>query len=170
MLSAAFLFIILLIITIILSLFYVIPFFYGAPFEPSHKKQLQKIIEFADVKKNEKIAELGSGDGRIVIELAKKGAIAHGFEINPLLVLYSRKKIKEAKLEKNAFIHWKNFWKTNLNTYDTIVLFQFKTIMKKLEKKLKNELKPNSKIISNEWKFPNFKLIKRKNKISLYKI
>ena len=135
-----------------------------------NKKQLQKIIEFADVKKNEKIAELGSGDGRIVIELAKKGAIAHGFEINPLLVFYSRKKIKEAKLEKKAFIHWKNFWKTNLNSYDTIVLFQFKTIMKKLEKKLKDELKPNSKIISNEWKFPNFNLIERKNKISLYKI
>lgn len=37
-----------------------------------------------------KLVDLGSGDGRIVIEAAKKGYEAVGYEINPWLVLYSR--------------------------------------------------------------------------------
>ena len=36
------------------------------------------------------IVDLGSGDGRIVIEAAKRGIPAEGVELNPWLVLYSR--------------------------------------------------------------------------------
>lgn len=37
-----------------------------------------------------KVADLGSGDGRIVIALAKQGYRAAGYELNYWLVLYSR--------------------------------------------------------------------------------
>ena len=154
---------------VIFSFFFIFPWVYGAPFEPTSKEKVKKIIELSKIKKGEKTADLGSGDGRIVIELAKKGAEAHGYEINPILVFLSRRKIKKQGLENKAFIHWKNFWKENLKKYDLITIFQFHTIMKKLGKKFKKELKPKTKIISYYWKIPGWQIIKNKGNIFLYK-
>lgn len=157
-------------ITFILSIFFIIPWMFGAPFEASKKKSIKEIIKLSKVKPGEKVIELGSGDGRIVIELAKKQAIVEGFEINPFLVLLSRRKIKKAGLESKAKIYWKSFWRANLSKYDIIILFQFKTIMKRLEKKIKKEAKKNVKIISNTWKFPSLKLKKQIGDVRLYEI
>jgi len=120
------------------------------------------------VKKGDKVVDLGSGDGRFVIAFAKKGAEAHGYEINPLLVLISKYKIKKAKLKDKAFIHWKSFWKVDLGKYNIIIMFQFKTIMKRLEEKLNKELKPKTKIISYYWKFPRMKMKRKLGKIYVY--
>ena len=81
-------FLILISITITLAYFFVIPFFFGAPYEPSRGKALKSIIKFTNPKSGDKIAELGSGDGRICIALAKnlQKIEIHGFEINPFLV------------------------------------------------------------------------------------
>ena len=153
-------------LAILIALF--APLIFGAPFQPSSKKQLNKMIKLAKIKKGDKVADLGSGDGRVVIELAKHGAEAHGYEINPLLVLWSCRKIKKLGL-KNAHIHWKNFWKINFRQFNKIILFQVYYIMKKLEKKIKKEALPGTKIVSNQWKFPTLSLIKKQGKIQLYK-
>ncbi len=158
----------LVVFAIIIGFFFVFPWIFGAPFEPTSEKKLKKILKLAKIKKNEKVADLGSGDGRIVIAIAKKGIEAHGYEINPILVFLSRRKIKKQGLEKKAFIHWKNFWQEDLGKYDVIVMFQFHTIMKKLRDKLKKELKPKTRIISYHWKFPGWKIIKKQEDIYLY--
>ena len=66
----------------------------GAIYYPSEKKNVEVIVKFLNIKPGEKIADLGSGDGRIIIALARAGAEAHGYEVNPFLVRQSRKKIK----------------------------------------------------------------------------
>ena len=157
----------LILILIVLSYFYLIPFFFGAPFEPSSKKAIEKIIKFTNPKKGDLIAELGSGDGRICIELGKKGAKVYGFELNPFLVWISRRKIKKSGL-KNVKIYWKNFWKVNLFPYNKIVMFQFKTIAGMLSRKFNEELYPGTKIISHWWKLPRWKILKKEGRIYLY--
>ena len=153
---------------VILCIFFALPWIFGAPFEPTSSKKLKKIIKLAKIKKGYKAVDLGSGDGRIVIEMAKKGAEAHGFEINPFLVFLSRRKIKKAELKGKAFIHWKSFWRENLGKYDIIVLFQFPTIMERLEKKLKKELKSKARVVSYYWKFPKWKIKNKKENIFVY--
>lgn len=155
---------------IFISFFIVFPFIFGAPFEPTDRKTLRKMIEFSKVKKGEKVADLGSGNGRIVIEFAKLGAEVHGFEINPFLVWFSKRKIKKLGLQDKAFIHWKNFWNQNLSKYDIIIVFQIVFIMKNLEKKLKKELKKGSRVISNTWKFPNWKAKKQEGYAYFYEV
>jgi tRNA1(Val) A37 N6-methylase TrmN6 len=157
-------------VTFVLSLFFIIPWLFGAPFEGTRKKLVREMIEISKVQKGDKVVELGSGDGRIVIGFAKKGAIVEGFEINPILVYMSRRKIKKENLQSKARIHWKSFWKADFSKYELIVLFQFQTIMRKLERKIKREAKDNVKIVSNTWKFPSLKLVKQKGKIRLYKL
>ena len=157
---------------IFIFFFILLPLIIGAPFESTNEKTLRKMIKFSKVKKNEKVADLGSGNGKIVIEFAKLPAVAeaHGFEINPFLVWFSKRKIKKLGLENKAFIHWKNFWNQNLSEYDVIIVYQIILIMKKLERKLRKELKKGSRIISNTWKFPNWKPKKQDRDIYLYEV
>lgn len=159
----------LLVFAFVFSIFFLWPFLFGAPFEPTDEKKIKKMIRLVRIKKGEKAVDLGSGDGRIVIALARAGAEAHGYEINPFLVLISKWNIKKAGLGGKAFIHWGSFWNANFRNYKIVLLFQFSTIMNRLEKKLKKELKKGSRVVSYYWKFPNWKPSKKIENIWLYK-
>lgn len=135
---------------------------------PILKYGLDKMIEFADIKPGQKAVDLGSGDGRIMIALAKAGAIVHGYEVNPLLVLWTRRKIKKEGLEGKAFAHLKSFWNEDLSSYDVVTLFGVRKIMARLEEKLDKELKPGAKIISFGFSFPGWQYLKKEQATFLY--
>ncbi len=159
----------LLIIVAVLVVTYFLGIFRGAPYLPTDKETLRRMIDAAEIKPGDKVADLGSGDGRIVIAAALAGAEAHGFEINPVLVLWSRYKIKKAGLKGRAFIHWKSFWNESFKDYDVAMLFGITGIMEGLREKLKAELKPGSRIISNTFRFPEWEPIKNQN-VFVYRI
>jgi len=157
-------------VLLIIALIWFSGFFFGAPFEPTNSETLRKMIEFSKIKKGEKLADIGSGNGKIVIAFARKGVECHGFEINPFLVWISRRKIKKLNLEDRAFVHWKNFWKQDLGRFDVISIFQIGNIMKKLERKLKKELTSGTRVVSNTWKFPNWRPKKIEKDVYLYEV
>lgn len=157
------------IILLAFILFNFFSFFHGAPFVPTTRKNLHAMIELANPKPNERVAEIGSGDGRIVLELAKKGAVVDGYEINPVLVFYSIILIYKHHLQKNARIHWKSFWDVDFSQFTLVTVYCLNTSMGKLEKKLMKELPKNARIVSNTFSFPNLKPIKTKGKVKLYK-
>jgi tRNA1(Val) A37 N6-methylase TrmN6 len=157
---------------IALILSYTLFFIFGAPYDPTTKSKQKTISKIIKLFKSKNIAELGSGDGRLAIKIANNNpkTIIDCYEINPLLVLMSKRNIKKANLNKTIKVHYQNFWKINLNKYDSIVLFQFPHIMNKLEKKIKKECKRSTKIISNHWKFKNLKEIKSVNDVMVYEV
>jgi 16S rRNA A1518/A1519 N6-dimethyltransferase RsmA/KsgA/DIM1 with predicted DNA glycosylase/AP lyase activity len=165
-------FIILVILTLLtLHFIYVgLPLFKGAPYVPTSKENLKKLVKIAELKKDGSVVDLGSGDGRVVMEFAKSGYNSCGYEINPLLVLLSRYKIRKAGLTSKALIIKKDFWKEDLSKYDLVVLFQVPYVMKKLEKKLKNELKPGSKVLSYSFEFPDWGPITTEDSMYLYEV
>jgi 16S rRNA A1518/A1519 N6-dimethyltransferase RsmA/KsgA/DIM1 with predicted DNA glycosylase/AP lyase activity len=78
-------------------LVFLIPIFFGgAVFAQTQQSSIHKIITLANPKPGQKAVDVGSGDGRLVIALAKSGVQAHGYEINPWLVLVSRLNIKKS--------------------------------------------------------------------------
>ncbi len=152
----------------ILSIFMFFGFLAGLPYVPTKQKTVERIGEFSAVQPAEKVADLGSGDGRILIEFAKRGVEAHGYEINPLLVWHSRRNIRARELQDKAFVHYKNFWKQDFSSYDVIVIYGIGYIMKKLEGKLAKELKPGARIISSAFEFPKWKATISDNGLFLY--
>lgn len=132
----------------------------GAVFLPTFKPTVQKIVAAAGAKPGMKAVDLGAGDGRIVIALAKAGIEAHGYEINPFLVLWGKTKILQAGLKGRAFMHWGDFWGKDFSNYDIVTVFGMEHIMAKLETKLQDELKPGAKVISNIFSFPTWRGIK----------
>lgn len=133
-----------------------IALFTGAPFAVSQKSRVKKIAELAASLKpvGGRAVDLGSGDGRLVIALARCGFDAEGLEINPLLAWWSRLRIKRLRLAGRALINRANFWKKDLSEADVVVVFGIFYMMEKLENKLRAELKPGSVVICNFAKFP----------------
>lgn len=147
-----------------------IPILLGAPFVPIDKTVLKRMMALLQVRPGEKAADLGSGDGRVVIELAKAGAQAQGYEINPFLVLTSRKNIRDAGVQKQASIYWKDFWAQDLSPFQVIILFGMPHMMKKLQEKLARELKPGARVISHQFMFPDWPITKQELQLYLYRV
>lgn len=157
------------IICLVLTLF--IPLIKGAPYVPTSDKRLGTVIKFVQSsKKRGKIADIGSGDGKIIISLAKLGYEAHGYEINPFLIAQTKWKIHREKLKGKAFVYFADMWKVDYSDFDVIVVYGFARIMKELGEKLKHELKPGSLVISVAFSFPNLRLVKEENDVKLYRI
>ncbi|XP_030754508.1 ATP synthase subunit C lysine N-methyltransferase [Sitophilus oryzae] len=134
---------------------------YCLPYIPATNEQVSNIFKALKGFSKGSLLDLGSGDGRIVIEAAKKGFEAHGVELNPWLVLYSKiKAFKSGLSSKNSKFIKADLWKYNISNYDVIVIFGVDQMMKDLEKKFNDECKPTCNILACRFPLPNMTPIK----------
>ena len=153
-----------------LVFFVFFPLARGAIYDPSSPVQTSLMVDLADVRPGEKAADLGSGDGRVLIALAGRGAEAHGYEVNPVLVLLSRRNIRRADLERKAFVHWRSFWRADLSRFTLVTVFQVDFVMGRLETKLKRELADGARIVSHHWRFLDWPPEKVRGDMYLYRL
>lgn len=119
------------------------------PYVPTPPAVVAKMIELARVGKNDLVYDLGSGDGRIVIAAAKKGAKAIGFEIDGDLVKESRAKITTAGLHTRAEIRQQDILTVDLTPATVVTLYLFPDVNLQLRPKLRRQLKPGARIVSH---------------------
>lgn len=143
-----------------IQLGFVIFFFYlciayltGAPFVPTKNASADAMIRLAGIKKGSIVYDLGSGNGKLLLLAAKKGAKAIGYEINPILVLLSN--------VRGAPTRWKNFWHADIRDADVIFLYLIPWKMKRLALKIKKECRRGTLIVSNCFIFPNWKILRQ---------
>ncbi len=147
---------------ILLGCFISLSWFAGsdAPYVPTKMDQIRKILKLAGLKKGKKFYELGSGDGRVVYAAAKLGADSVGIEQSWIRVLYSR--YKASKLNsKNTKFHHGNIFSKRYTDADVIYIYLLHKGVRKLEEKLKRELKKGSIVITQTYHFPNWKPFKK---------
>ncbi len=142
----------------------------GAPYAPMRMTHLETMIKTLQIKKGEKAVDIGAGDGRVVIALARAGADAHGFEINPLLVLWGKYNITRAGLRGKAHMHLQNFITADFSTFDIFTTYLTKYGMANVEKKLQKEAKKSARIAADFFPLPTWKASKHINTIYLYKV
>lgn len=69
---------------------------------PTPDRSVEKTLDLAGLKPEDYVIDLGSGDGRMVIAAARRGARGHGVEYNPKMVDYARKRAQEAGVADRA--------------------------------------------------------------------
>lgn len=146
------------------------PVIHGAIYLPTTRANVEKMMALADIRPGQIVVDIGSGDGRLLLACAQRGAHAEGFEINPLLVFRSRRLIRAAGLEKLAVVHWQSFWRADLARFDVVLLYGITNIMRGLERKLNRELKPGARVVSNVFQFPDWQPIAQAGDVFLYEI
>jgi cyclopropane fatty-acyl-phospholipid synthase-like methyltransferase len=107
------------------------------------------MIELAGVKKGDVVYDLGSGDGRIVITAAKKGAQAVGFEIDGDLVKESRANINTAGVKDLAEIRQQDILTVDLSAASVVTMYLLPDVNMKLRPNLLSQLKPGSRVVSH---------------------
>ncbi|KAF5280479.1 hypothetical protein FQA39_LY18060 [Lamprigera yunnana] len=124
------------------------------PYVPATDTQLKNIIIALKHRKG-KVIDLGSGDGRVVLELARHNYESHGVEMNPWLVMYSKFAATAEGLHCNTKFYRSNLWKFPLSTYDNIIIFGVEQMMQDLENKIVTECKWNCNVVTCRFPLPN---------------
>jgi hypothetical protein len=154
-----------LVLFVILLLFGFVLLF-GAPYLPTLKAQQADALKLLGLKPGQTMLELGSGDGRMLIAAAKEGIRAIGYELNPLLVLYS--KAITFKYRGLITIKWANFWRVPLPPCDGMYVFLLDRYMSTLDKKITQEKHSYVKLVSYAFKVPGKPVKTEVNGMFLY--
>ena len=141
----------------------------GAPWAPSDMVVVRKMLTMADVKPSELVYDLGCGDGRILITVARQfGARAIGIEIDPLRYLWSQIRIHLLGLRSQVRIEYGNFFTHDLSKADVVTCYLLQGTNNKLAEKLNRELSPGARIVSSVYTFPSLSLIHKNKKFKLF--
>ncbi len=138
-----------------------------APYVPTQMRLINKVLKAAGVKKDKVFYELGSGDGRVVIEAAKLGAKSNGVEQSWMRVWYSRYKSRMEGTNKMTHFCHGNVFDRNYYPADIVYIYLLQKAVDKLEDKLKKELNPGAIVITQTYHFKNWKPFKKMGEKSL---
>jgi uncharacterized protein (TIGR03000 family) len=120
-------------------------------FVPTPQEVVDKMLELAEVKKDDIVYDLGCGDGRIPVTAAKKyGCKAWGYDIDPQRIKESLENVKKNKVEDLVTIERKDIFTLDLSKANVVTLYLLPDLNVKLIPQLE-KLKPGSRIVSHEF-------------------
>lgn len=93
----------------------------GAPYAPTFAAAYKRAFEYINLGSSDKIVDLGSGDGKVILEAARRGASGVGYELSPIFWIISSLR---GMGKKGVSFQMKNFYKLELPS-DTTVVFAF---------------------------------------------
>lgn len=121
------------------------------PFVPSPQEVVEKMLDLGGVKSGDVVYDLGSGDGRIVIAAAKRGARATGFEIDGDLVRKSEENIRNANLQGRALVKQQDILTVDLSPASVVTMYLLPDVNLKLRPAILSQLKPGSRVVSHSF-------------------
>ena len=132
-----------------------------APYYPTPETVVQKMLELGGLKPGEKMFDLGSGDGRVVIMAAGKfGAQAAGVEFDNDLHKQSSEKIKNLGLQNKARIIHGDIMVQDYSSADLITVYLLPTSNDKVRPMLEKQLKKGARIVSHDFEFSGWTPVK----------
>ena len=120
-------------------------------FVPTPQEAVDKMLELAEVKKDDLLYDLGCGDGRIVVTAAQKyGCKAIGYDIDPQRVKESLENVEKKNVGHLVTIEQKDIFTLDLSKANVITLYLLPSLNVKLIPQLE-KLKPGSRIVSHDF-------------------
>jgi SAM-dependent methyltransferase len=123
---------------------------YLARYEPSPPQVVSAMLELAAVSRKDVVYDLGCGDGRIVIEAAKRyGARGVCVDIDPRRIAEARANAVEAGVAHMIGFREEDLLKTNLSDATVVTLFLSYDLNLALRPKLERELPAGTRVVSH---------------------
>lgn len=122
------------------------------PFVPTPIEVVDKMLEMAQIQKNDVVYDLGSGDGRVVIRAAKKyGARGVGIEMDQTLLDKARKSAEVEGVSHLVEFRAEDALKTDLSPATVVTLYMLPWFNETMKPNFKNYLKPGSRIVAHDF-------------------
>lgn len=145
-------------------------FLRGAPYVPTHKKQIETALDLLNLPQGSTVVDLGSGDGIFLKAAAERGLKAYGYEINPFLYVISW--LRCLKYSGRVKVFWRDYWLTKLPPeVDGIFVFSGGMFMSHLNRWLDSALAGRPKpllVVSYAFAIPGKKPLKVEEALNLY--
>ncbi len=122
-----------------------------APFVPTVEEDVELMLDVANVGPGDYLIDLGAGDGRIVIAAARRGAFAHGVEIEPEVVELARRNAREAGVTEQTMFIEGDALEADFAEASVVTLYLFPEGNLALRPRLLAELRPGSRVVSNSF-------------------
>jgi tRNA G37 N-methylase Trm5 len=131
------------------------------PYVPTPQEVVDRMLDLAQVKKDDVVYDLGSGDGRIVVTAAKKyGVKAIGFEIDPERIKESHENIKKAGVEKLVEIRQQDIRTVDLSGANVLTMYLLPEVNLMIRPNIWKQMKPGSRIVSHDFDMGDWKPLK----------
>ena len=157
-------------VIVIVALFFTV--FFGAPYVPARMKDLRQALDdLYELSFDDTVLDLGSGDGRVLREAARRGATAVGYELHPLLVGISRwlsRRHTSVTIRHGNYLHMKFPDATTV-----VYVFGDSRDIKKITRLIEREatrLQRELRVISYGFALPGYTRIKEAGAHNLYRV
>ena len=123
-----------------------------APYSPTPMEVVERMLTFAGVGPGDVVYDLGCGDGRIVIEAARKfGARGVGIDIDPALIARAQANAKQAGVESRVTFRVQDAMTVNVSDATVVTLYLLAASNVKLRPILTRDLRPGSRIVAHNY-------------------
>ncbi len=144
-----------------------------SPWWRTSKEVARRMCKLGDVTEKDVIYDLGSGDGTALrVAAREQGARGVGLEIDPFRVWTARLLNRLCGASGKIRIERQNFFKRDISEASVVFVYLIPRALMQLEEKMKNELKPGTRVISYIYRIPYLTLQKedKENHIFVYRI
>lgn len=112
---------------------------------PTPDATVERMLDLAQLSRGERLVDLGSGDGKIVIAAARRGAAARGIEYNPEMVEHSRQRAKAAGVDVE--IVQGDIFAADFSQADVVTMYLLEHLNERLRPTLL-AMKPGTRVVS----------------------
>lgn len=122
------------------------------PYVPTPLDVVERMLAMAKVGASDYLIDLGSGDGRVVREAARRfGARGVGVELDPELVARSSELARrDGVADKVSFVR-QDLFETDLSQASVVTMYLLPAVNLKLRPRLLSQLKPGTRIVSHDF-------------------
>jgi cyclopropane fatty-acyl-phospholipid synthase-like methyltransferase len=122
------------------------------PFVPTPLNVVDRMLELAEVTKNDVVYDLGSGDGRIVIRAAKKfGARGVGIEMDQLLIAKAKKAAQEEGVGALVEFRSEDALKADISPATVVTLYMLPWFNEAMKPNFQAMLRPGARIVAHDF-------------------
>ncbi len=117
---------------------------------PTPSALVEKMLDMAKATPADFVMDLGSGDGRLVIEAARRGINALGIEYDPDMVELSKRNAAQAGVPERAKFVKADIFETDFSKATVITMFLLPDLNLRLRPQIL-QLKPGTRVVSNSF-------------------
>jgi SAM-dependent methyltransferase len=121
------------------------------PYVPTPEAVVERMMALGEVGPGTYLIDLGSGDGRIALAAARRGARALGVDLDPVRVAEAQAAARLEGLEGNARFRRQDLFDTPLREADVVTLYLLPDVNLRLRPRLLTELRPGTRILSHNF-------------------
>jgi Methyltransferase domain len=119
------------------------------PYVPTPPDVVERMLDMANLKSGEYLIDLGSGDGRIVVTAAQRGARAYGVDLNPKRVAEGVANAAKAGVSDRATFEVKDLFDTDISKADVVTTYLLPLVNLDLRPRLLEQMRPGARLVTH---------------------